>query len=78
MQWDTLSKRDKDFLEYLAGHGPSRTADIAKTEGISQRTVQRVAKQLLNKGLVIRQGKANESRYVLAHESDNGNDDRIG
>ena len=66
------------FLEYLTAHGPSRTVDIAKTEGISQRTVQRVAKQLLNKGLVIRQGKANESRYVLAHERDNGNDNRIG
>lgn len=78
IQWDTLSKLDKDFLEYLAGHGPSRTVDIAKTEGVSQRTVQRVAKQLLSKGLVIRQGKANESRYVLARESDNGNDNRIG
>lgn len=78
IQWDTLSKLDKDFLEYLAGHGPSRTVDIAKTEGVSQRTVQRVAKQLLDKGLVIRQGKANESRYVLARESDNGNDNRIG
>ena len=70
--WDALSARDRSILGQLATDGPTRTADLSDSLGVSLRTVQRTMKKLAVIGLVSLQGKANESRYYLNVDSGKG------
>ena len=70
--WDALSARDRGILGQLATDGPTRTADLSDSLGVSLRTTQRTMKKLAVIGLVSLQGKANESRYYLNVDSRKG------
>ena len=70
--WDALSARDRGILGQLATDGPTRTADLSDSLGVSLRTVQRTMKKLTGVGLVSLRGKANESRYYLNIDSGKG------
>ena len=59
------SDRHQLILEYMSKRDYVTTAELAEPLGISQRSVLKILKKLMDNGLVVRSGSNRDARYLL-------------
>ena len=62
---EKLQNRESEILEYIKMNGDITRADAEELLGISASTTLRILKKMVEDGILLKQGKARNAKYIL-------------
>ena len=62
---EKLQNRESEILEYIKMNGDITRADAEELLGISASTTLRILKKMVEDGILLKQGKARNTKYIL-------------
>ena len=64
---EKLQNRESEILEYIKMNGDITRADAEELLGISASTTLRILKKMVEDGILLKQGKARNTKYILKY-----------